>query len=105
MSGELVRDTKKVVQYASFTSEDPLTATMLLSPEFLKKCKDIFGDTILVAAPNRYTVFVFPVLASEYREYSPLVMRAYHESAYPVSEEVFKISPEGIRAIGAFEEE
>jgi hypothetical protein len=102
---ELVRDTKKVVQYASITSDDPLTATMILSPDFLKKFKDIFGPSILVAVPNRFTVLVFPALASEYKEYSPLVIGAYHDSAYPVSLEVFEISDGGIRAIGAFEDE
>jgi len=100
---ELVRDTHKVVQYAAITSDDPLTATMVLSPDFLKKFKNIFGDTILVAIPNRFTVYVFPALASEYKDYSPQVIQAYQQSAYPVSLEVFEISAAGMRAIGAFE--
>jgi len=101
----LVRDRNKVVQYAVISSEDPLTATMILAPVFLKKFEDIFGSTLLVAVPNRFTVYVFPKLASEYKEYSPLVLGAYHDSAYPVSPEVFEISPGGIRAIGVFEDE
>jgi hypothetical protein len=100
---ELVRDTHKVVQYAAITSDDPLTATMVLSPDFLKKFKDIFGPTILVAIPNRFAVYVFPALASEYKDYSPLVIQAYQQSAYPVSLEVFEISDAGMRAIGTFE--
>jgi hypothetical protein len=102
---ELVRDTHKVVQYAAVTSDDPLTATMILSPDFLKKFKDIFGPTVLVAVPNRFTVYVFPGLASEYKEYSPLVIGAFQDSAYPVSLEVFEVSAAGIRAIGTFETE
>jgi hypothetical protein len=78
---------------------------MVLDPGFLKKFKDIFGTTILVAIPDRFTVFVFPSLASEYKDYSPLVIHAYHDSAYPVSLEVFEISASGIRAIGIFEDE
>jgi hypothetical protein len=100
---DLVRDTHKVVQYAAITSDDPLTATMVLSPDFLKKFKDIFGPTILVAIPNRDTVYVFPALASDYKDYSPLVIQAYQQSAYPVSLEVFEISAAGMRAIGTFE--
>jgi hypothetical protein len=100
---ELIRDSHKVVQYAAITSDDPLTATMILSPDFLKKFKDIFGPAVLVAAPNRYTVFVFPELASEYKDYAPMVLRAYEDSAYPVSLEVFEISDAGIKAIGTFE--
>jgi len=105
VGAELIRDRNKVIEYAAISSQDPLTATMVLSPDFLKKFKDILGDTVLVAIPNRFTVFVFPGLDTGYKEYSPLVMRAYHDSAYPVSLEVFEISASGIRAIGAFEDE
>jgi hypothetical protein len=105
LSGELVRDNNKVVEYAAISSENPLTATMVLAPDFLKKFREIFGDSVLVAIPNRFTVFVFPRLASKYQDYSPLVMRAYHDSAYPVSLEVFEISADGIRAIGTFEDQ
>ena len=105
VSGQLIRDQNKVVQYAAISSEDPLTATMVLAPDFLKKFKDIFGTTIFVAIPNRFTVYVFPALASEYKDYSPLIMRAYRDSTYPVSPEVFEISPGGIRAIGVFEDD
>ncbi len=100
---ELIRDTHKVVQYATVTSEDPLTATMILSPDFLKKFKDIFGPTVLVAVPDRFTVYVFPGEASEYKDYAPMIIRAYQDSTWPVSLEVFAISDAGIKAIGTFE--
>jgi hypothetical protein len=54
--------------------------------------------------PNRYSVFVFPALASEYRNYAPMILRAYQDSAYPVSLEVFEVSAAGIKAIGLFED-
>jgi hypothetical protein len=54
--------------------------------------------------PNRYTVFVFPSLASEYKNYAPMVIQAYHNSAYPVSLEVFERSEGGIRAIGIYDD-
>jgi hypothetical protein len=92
-----------VVQYAAINSDDPLTATMVLSPDFLKKFKDIFGPTILVAIPSRFTVYVFPALASEYQSYAPVVIQDYQQSTYPVSLEVFEISDAGMRVIGAFE--
>jgi hypothetical protein len=77
---------------------------MILSPEFPKKFKDIFGDTLLVAVPNRYTVLVFPALASNYKDFASLVLQAYHDSAYPVSTEVFQVTADGIKAIGEYEE-
>jgi hypothetical protein len=103
-SAELVRDTHKVVQYAAITSDDPLTATMILSPDFLKRFNDIFGPTVLVALPNRFTVYVFPTLASEYKNFGPLVLRAYEGSTWKVSREIFEVSPKGIRAVGSFDE-
>ena len=104
VAAQLIRDRNKVVQYAAVSSDDPLTATMILAPSFLKTFKDIFGPTLLVALPNRFTVYVFPDLASGYKDYSSLVIQAYQDSAYPVSLEVFEISPAGIRAVGAFED-
>ena len=104
LTGDLIRDHNKAVQYASISSDYPLTATMVLAPDFLKKFKDIFGPSVLVALPNRFTVFVFPEVESPYKDYAQLVLQAYHESAYPVSTEVFEISSTGIKAIGAFED-
>lgn len=105
VTGELVRNDKKVVLYAALNSDDPLTGTMILSPDFLKRFKDIFGSTIIVAIPNRFTVYVFPGLASDYKDYSTLVMQAYYNSTYPVSLELFQISPAGIKAIGEYRED
>ncbi len=102
---DLVRDVHQVAEYAAITSDDPLTATMIFSPDFLKRFKIIFGPTLIVAIPNRFTVYVFPGLASDYQNYSPMIIRAFQESAYPVSLEVFEISAAGIRAVGAFEED
>ena len=100
----LTRDKNKVIQLATITSQDPLTATMVLSPDFLKKFKHLFGPTLLVALPNRFTVYVFPGLASDYEDYSSMVIQDYQQSSYPVSLELFEISSTGIRAVGAFEE-
>ena len=105
VNGELIRNSKKVVEYASLSSDNPLTATMILAPRFpLKKFQDIFGPKLLVAVPNRFTVYVFPALASNYQDYAALVIHAYHESAFPVSLEIFELSTEGLRAIGTFEQ-
>ncbi len=34
-----------------------------------------------------------------------MIIRAYRDSAYPVSLEMFEISEKGIRAIGGFDEQ
>ena len=103
VKAEFVRDAKKVIKYATLQSDNPLTATMVLSPDFLKSFADIFGDRPLVALPNRYTVYIFPRLASDYRKYAEMVISDYRDSAYPVSLEVFEIGPEGLKAVGMYE--
>ncbi len=101
---EFVRNAKKVIECARVTSEDPLTATFVLSPDFPKKFADTLGPKILVAIPNRYTIYAFPALAADYKSYAPAILSAYHESAHPVSLEVFEVSRDGIKAMGEYEE-
>ena len=103
VKADFVRDEKKVVKYAILQSDSPLTATMVLSPDFLKTFADIFGDKPLVAIPNRFTVYIFPKLAGDYKNYSEMVTGDYRSSAYPVSLEVFEVSTEGLKAIGTYE--
>lgn len=104
VKAEFSRGANKVIEYASVTSESPLTATAILSPDFLKIFADIFGPKLLVALPNRYTIFVFPALATNYREYAPMIISAYRATPYPVSLEIFEVSAAGLRAVGGFEE-
>ncbi len=104
VKANLARGAKKVIEYAAITSDSPLTATAVLSPDFLKKFADVFGAKLLVAIPNRYTIFVFPSLATNYRDYAPMILSAYHNSAYPVSLEIFELSADGLRSVGEFEE-
>lgn len=103
VSAEFVRNGKQVIKYATLHSDNPLTATMVISPDFLKMFADVFGDKFLVALPNRFTVYVFPKLASDYKSYAELVMGDYNDSPYPVSLEVFEVSADGLKAIGTYE--
>lgn len=104
VKAEFARNKKNVIEYAALRSESPLTATAVLSPDFLKKFEDIFGPKLLVAIPNRFTVFIFPSLASNYMDYALMIIEAYHATPYPVSLEVFEASKDGLRAVGTFEE-
>src|SRR5437879_5111630 len=80
---EFFRNKKKVIEYAELKSDSPLTATVVFAPEFLKRFEDIFGSKILVAIPNRYTVYVFPKLASTYQRHAPTIIGAYHRTTHP----------------------
>jgi len=101
---EYVRNRRKVIEYAVLRSEKPIVATAVLAPRFLQLFQDTLGPKVLVAVPNRYTAYVFPALASNYADYAPMIFRDYRETPFPVSVEVFEFSPEGIKAVGAYEE-
>lgn len=104
LTPEYTRNRKKVIEYATLTSDSELTASTVLSPEFLKMFADTMGDKVIVVIPNRYTVYVFPVLASDYQYYTPMVAEAYRETDHPVSMEAYELSDKGLITIGLYQE-
>ena len=101
---EYQRDRKKVILYAKIGSARGFIASAILAPAFLDRFKNTLGEKVLIVIPNRTTAYVFPALASNYQEYAPLIFEAYRATAFPVSKEVFELSAEGLKAVGAFEE-
>jgi hypothetical protein len=98
------RDRNLVIQYAELRSDRPIVASAVLAPEFLGLFKDTLGDKVLMVVPSRFTAYVFPVLASNYQDYYPMVIEAYRATAWPISVEVFEVSAAGIRAVGVYQE-
>jgi hypothetical protein len=98
-----VRNRKKVIEYAVLQSDEPFVASAVLAPKFLETFADTLGPKVLVVIPNQFTAYVFPALASTYEDFEPIIREAYHETAHPVSTEVFEFSAAGIKAIGAYE--
>jgi len=101
---EYARNKKKVIEYAEIETEDPFAAAAVLAPGFLDLFEGVFGSAVLVAIPNRHTVYVFPKLASDYQEYAPMILDRYHGALNPVSVEVFELGPKGMKAVGIYEE-
>lgn len=99
-----IRDRRKIIQYAALRSELPIMPSAVLAPKFLDLFAETLGPKVLVTVPNRHTAFVFPALASDYREFAPMVLEAYRATSYPVSIEIFEVSTEGLRAVGVYSE-
>lgn len=99
-----VRDRKQVIQYAELTSERPIVASAVLDPKFLEMFHDTLGEKVFLVVPNRFTAYVFPVLASNYQDYYPMVFAAYRATAWPISVEVFELGPQGMRTVGVYRE-
>lgn len=103
---EWVRDGNQVIECAILRARRPVdNATIaVLAPDFLKKYRPVFGSKILLAVPDAQTVFLFPKLASHYRDYGKRVIAIYRKSKAPVSREVFELSAAGLRAVGTYGE-
>lgn len=99
-----VRNRKKVIQYAELHSENGAMASAVLAPKFAEPFLETLGPTFLLAVPNRFTAYAFPKLASDYQDYVGEVLTAYRETAYPVSLEVFEVSPAGMKAVAIYRE-
>lgn len=101
---EYTRNKRKVIEFATLRSPQPIVASAVLAPGFLRMFEETLGPKVIVAVPNRFVAFVFPALASSYQDYAPMIFQEYRDTAMPVSVEVFEVSAEGVRAIGIFEE-
>jgi hypothetical protein len=96
------RNSKKVIEYAELTSDRPIVASAVLAPNFLDLFRDTLGDKVLVVVPNRFTAYVFPALASDYADYYSMVYETYHQTAWPISLELFQVSKQGWQAMGVY---
>ena len=99
---DYVRDEKKVIQYAVLRSDSPLTASAVLAPNFAETFAQTLGPELLVAIPNRNTVFVFPKQSLVYQTFSDTMFAEYQSSAYPVSRELFELRKGKLIAIGTY---
>lgn len=97
------RDSKKVIEYAILESKHPLTATTILVPGFGKQFAETLGEDLLIAVPDRSTVLVFPKLAGKMPEYYEVLSGIYKDAIYPGSVEIFELTKDGIRVVGAFQ--
>lgn len=99
-----LRDKAKVIQCAIFESDSPLTASIVLAPNFLDQFVDVFGPEVIVAIPTRTKVYVFPKVANRIAAYVPDILSDYRAAAYPISPEAFEVGPRGIFAVSELDD-
>lgn len=100
MNPLLVRDARQVIQAAVLSSDNPMLASCILNPGFLRRFSAVFGPELIVAIPSRTKIYVFPKLANRLPEMSSTIRDDYLISPQPVSTELFELSKKGMRAIG-----
>ena len=103
MSPAFVRNNKNVIQYASIESDDPLTASCVLAPEFAAAFEKTLGPDLLVAMPTRNQLLVFSRQDDVHLRMAELIISAYLFSNHPVSREIFALEKGGLRSLGVLE--
>lgn len=104
LTPKMLKDTQGVVQAIIIDSDRPVVAATTLAPDFIEKFESILGPDLLVAIPNRYRVYIYPALASKFEATADAVINDFRLTPYPVSQEIFRITPSGLEAIGTFEQ-
>lgn len=103
MKPAFVRNKKQVIQYAAIESEDPLTASCVLAPEFAAAFEKTLGPDLLVAMPTRNQVLVFSRQDDVHLRMSEMIISAYLSSNHPVSREIFALEKGDLRSLGVLE--
>ncbi len=87
----LLRDEHQVIQVAMIESNDTLTASTILAPEFGQQFVMIFGPEMLIAIPSANRIYIFSKLASAINLIAPIIRDEYKLANDPVSLEVFEL--------------
>ena len=103
MKPTFVRNKKQVIQYAAIESDDHLTASCVLAPEFAAAFEKTLGPDLLVAIPTRNQVLVFSKQDNIHLRLSERIIDAYLTSNHPVSREIFALENGNLRSLGVLE--
>jgi hypothetical protein len=83
------RDESGRVRYAVYRGESPLMASLLMAPSLARIFKNIFGDEIWVACPDRHALYVFPAKPQEVAEFTGDLRERFEGDPYAASPEIF----------------
>jgi hypothetical protein len=97
---KFVRDKNGVIQYAVLESENPLTASAVLAPEFAERFASTLGPDLLVAMPNRFQILVFSRQDQAFQLMGESIISGYLGSNYPVSREIFALEKGRLHSVG-----
>lgn len=98
------RDESGRVRYAVYRGESPLMASLIMAPSLARIFKNIFGDEIWAACPDRHALYVFPAKPQEVAEFTADLRERFEGEAYAASPEIFLLKDgEPLpRVIGSF---
>lgn len=103
VSLQWLRDNHGVIQIALLESPSPITASIILAPNFATRFTPIFGPELLIAIPSSHRIFVFSKLIPPMNSIAPKVRDEYKLSLNPITTEFFELSHGQLRAMGSFD--
>ena len=85
------------------TQETHFKASLILTSKFRDLVSPTHGWPVYVVVPARDFVYVVPKEHGDFLgRLGSVVLREYNESGYPVSQEVFEVGSDGMKAIASF---
>ncbi len=101
---EFVRDAGGRIQYAVYRGDSPLNASLLMAPSLGAIFKNIFGDEVWAALPDRHSLYIFPARPSAIAEFTADLQERYDSNPFAASGEIFllKAGETMPRAAGTF---
>ena len=100
------RDNKRVIDRVLITGDDPLLASLPLTPAFYSRFEPILGDGFYVVIPDRNTIALYPRLAGRIPpEEAAMLLERNRMAVNPLSGEVFTAKQDGLKASGVLTDE
>ncbi len=101
---ELVTDAAGKVRYAVYRGEKQVFACLLVAPSLARVFEQTFGKEILVAVPDRQSLYVFPADPAAVDDVAADLDFRFETGAYAASNEVFVVKLDGspIVTLGTF---
>ena len=86
------------------TDYSAFKAALVFTPGFKEVVEPVLGWPVFALVPCRDFVFLIPEVDRDLVDRAGgVVVKEYHESAYPLCTEVFELNDEGVHAIGEFD--
>jgi hypothetical protein len=101
----ITRDKHGVAIDIRIESTDPSLSSLILLPGFTDQFADILGKNCLVSIPNRQVIFLFPRIGGDINQVVEPLRSFYHNSAWPVSTELFEWRDGGLFSVRDLESE
>jgi hypothetical protein len=100
---QFIRNGDGVILYAVLKSDQLVTASTVLAPDFAKLFENTIGPDFLIVIPNRFRIYIFPRLFAPMAKIAEDVAIDFRSTAYPVSKEIFTLHKGVLSCIGILE--